>query len=426
MATRKGEAARNRILAAAWDEIDDLGVEQLLAGVSIRDVAARAGVAPSSVTYHFGTTAELADAMADWLLERSTMAPLTDLEGVEDVILAHAGNLADAIRMASDLNWARLTSDEEQDFARRVMRLFAATGSTVDGERMSDRLNTRYWGSFLPEVAALYDRVLGRLGLHWVEPFEAETLARMGPSWLIQQWMVDRSVRSTLYGDIVVGLMSAITAPVARSQELAELEVRLPALPVDPLGMVEASARELADVEEQRELAAAAAPLFVERFDDVTMTEVARMMGHPVREVAARFGTVRRVAAVSFFRHVGAVEEAATRRAHMDPLLGVVDLMCELARRVQGDRQCARALLAERLGAELVAPRVSEIDDVRFQVPIGPLLFSAAAPVTDLSPDGLYEVTALMIDTLLGYAMTRPDAAPAHIADVVMRLLPKN
>ena len=59
MATRKGEAARDRILAAAWDEIDDLGVEQLLAGVSIRDVAARAGVAPSSVTYHFGTTAEV-------------------------------------------------------------------------------------------------------------------------------------------------------------------------------------------------------------------------------------------------------------------------------------------------------------------------------------------------------------------------------
>ena len=234
MATRKGEAARDRILAAAWDEIDDLGVEQLLAGVSIRDVAARAGVAPSSVTYHFGTTAELAAAMADWLLERSTMAPLTDLEGVEDVILDHAGNLADGIRLASDLNWARLTSDEEQRFARRIMRLFAATGSTVDGDRMSERLNTRYWGSFLPQVAALYDRVLGRLALHWVEPFEAETLARMGPSWLIQQWMVDRSVRPTLYGDIVVGLVSAITAPVERSRELAELEVRLPNL-VDPL-----------------------------------------------------------------------------------------------------------------------------------------------------------------------------------------------
>ena len=303
MATRKGEAARDRILAAAWDEIDDLGVEQLLAGVSIRDVAARAGVAPSSVTYHFGTTAELADAMADWLLERSTMAPLTDLEGVEDVILDHAGNLADAIRLASDMNWARLTSDEEQAFARRVMRLFAATGSTVDGGRMSDRLHTKYWGSFLPEVAALYDRVLGRLGLHWVEPFEAETLARMGPTWLIQQWMVDRSVRPTLYGDIVVGLVSAITAPVERSRELAELEVRLPDL-VDPLGLVAPSDRELADVEEQRELAAAAAGLFVERFDDVTMTEVARMMGRPVREVANRFGTVRRVAAVSFFRHV--------------------------------------------------------------------------------------------------------------------------
>ncbi len=425
MATRKGEAARDRILAAAWDEIDDLGVEQLLAGVSIRDVAARAGVAPSSVTYHFGTTAELADAMADWLLERSTMAPLTDLEGVEDVILDHAGNLADAIRLASDLNWARLTSDEEQRFARRIMRLFAATGSTVDGDRMSDRLNTKYWGSFLPKVAALYDRVLGRLGLHWVEPFEAETLARMGPSWLIQQWMVDRSVRPTLYGDIVVGLVSAITAPVERSRELAELEVRLPNL-VDPLGLVEPSDRELADVEEQRELAPAAAELFVERFDDVTMTEVARTMGRPVRDVANRFGTVRRVAAVSFFRHVEAVEEAATRRAHVDPLLGVVDLMCELARRAQADRQCARALLAERLGAELVAPKVSAIDDVRFQVPIGPILYAAAEPVTDLSPDGLYELTALMIDTLLGFAMTRPDVAPAHIADVVMRLLPQN
>ena len=164
----------------------------------------------------------------------------------------------------------------------------------------------------------------------------------------------------------------------------------------------------------------------MERFDDVTMTEVARTMGRPVRDVANRFGTVRRVAAVSFFRHVEAVEEAAIRRAHVDPLLGVVDLMCELARRAQADRQCARALLAERLGAELVAPKVSAIDDVRFQVPIGPILYAAAEPVTDLSPDGLYEVTALMIDTLLGFAMTRPEVAPAHIADVVMRLLPQN
>ena len=31
-----------------------------------------------------------------------------------------------------------------------------------------------------------------------------------------------------------------------------------------------------------------------------------------------------------------------------------------------------------------------------------------------------------MIDTLLGFAMTRPEVAPAHIADVVMRLLPQN
>jgi len=144
-----------------------------------------------------------------------------------------------------------------------------------------------------------------------------------------------------------------------------------------------------------------------------------------VREVARRFGSVRRVAAVSFHRHVAGIDQAARHRVGVDPILGVVDLICELARRAQSDRQCARALLGERIGAQLDSTQVVDVDDIRISVPLGPVLFDVARPVTDLAPERLYDVVALMVDTALDYAMTRPDAAPAAVAELVLRLLPQ-
>jgi AcrR family transcriptional regulator len=418
MSTRKGEAARERIIAAAWDAVDDTGVEQLLAGVSLRQVAERAGVSPSSVTYHFESMPALADAMAQWLLAQLQDFPV---DAVEQLLLAERGSLADAIRSACELNWNRLTSEEQQRYMRRLMRLFAGTGSTVDGARLSELLRSRYWGRFVPDVEELYDRILSQLGLRWREPFDAGVLARAGAGWWIQQWMVDRSLRARTYADVLVALVSAATVPADHAGEIAELELALPEI----FREVGADHRDAVDFPERHQLAARAAPLFDDDFDDVTLTDVARAMGLPVREVSTRFGSVRRVAALAFARHLPAVDEAGARRTHLDPMVGLADLLCELARRAQSDRQCARALLAERIGAQLDAPQAVEVDDIRISVPLGPLLFEVARPVTDLGPEQLYDVAALMVDTALDYAMTRPDAAPAAVADLVLRLLPR-
>ena len=423
MGTAKGEAARAGIIAAAWDAVDDTGVEQLLAGVSLRDVAKRAGVSPSTVTYHFESMAALADAMAEALLAQLSMVPV---EAVEELLLVEGGNAADSIRAAADLNWAILTLEEEQRYERRLMRLFAATGSPRDGERLRRLFSTGYWGAFLPYLEDVYTRAVELLGLRFIEPFTAESVARIGAALnesMVQQWMIDPGVvRPTLHSDALVALVSAVTVPEAHAGEIAELEVGL----AQGVSMGDASPQELSDIEELRSIAALAAPLFVERFDDVTLTDVARTVGISVRDVAARFGTVRRVAAVSFARHVDVLDEAATRRALLDPVLGVVDLLCELARCAQSDRQCALALVAERLSAQLSVGRVRDLDDIRFQVPVGPTLFTMAGPMTDLSPDALYDTVALMVDTALVYAMTRPDVAPAAVAGTVLRLLPRS
>jgi AcrR family transcriptional regulator len=417
MPTRKGEAARARIIEAAWDAVDDRGVEHVLAGVTLRQVAERAGVSPSSVTYHFDSLEALADAMVSWLFDQLSDFPV---DVVEQTVLAQSNGLAGAIRGACALNWQRLTSPDQVRFMRRLMRLLAGTGSAVDGARQAELIRTQYWGRFLPEVEELYDRILSRLGLQWREPFDATALARAGAGWWVQQWMVDPSVRPETYADVFVALVSAATVPADHAGEIAELELALPQI-FDDVGANDA---EPVDLDELHALAARTAPLFDAGYEEVTMTDLARAIGLPVREVSERFGSVRRVAALAFARHLPAVEEAAARRAHVDPLVGLADLLCELARCAQADRQCARALLGERIKAQMEAPRVKRPDDIRAQVAFGPALFRSAAEVSDLSPNELYDVVALVVDTVLTRSITRPETSPAAVADTALQLFP--
>jgi hypothetical protein len=104
----------------------------------------------------------------------------------------------------------------------------------------------------------------------------------------------------------------------------------------------------------------------------------------------------------------------------------MVDLLCELARAAQSDRHSAHALLAERTGAQMTALKVTETTDVRILVPLGPVLFARLRPLVERSDDVVYDLSAIMLDTVLAYATTRPDLAPAAVAEVVLRLIPPN
>ena len=90
------------------------------------------------------------------------------------------------------------------------------------------------------------------------------------------------------------------------------------------------------------------------------------------------------------------------------------------------DRFGAQALLAERARAQMASLKVTESTDVRILVPLGPVLFARLRPLVDRTDDVVYDLSAIVLDTVLAYATTRPDLAPAAVAEVALRLIPSN
>ncbi|MFZ4518234.1 MAG: TetR/AcrR family transcriptional regulator, partial [Microthrixaceae bacterium] len=348
MASRRGRDPRERIIEAAWAAVDEAGPEQLLGGVSLRDVAKRLGVSPSTVTYHFSGPAELGRAMADalfsteWQLphDRAAAALLADLP------------FGEAVRAAAQANWDELTEEWSVVYERRLMRLFAATGDHEGGREATARLRDIYFALVEEANVVLFDEVLERHGRRWIEPFTSGEVARVASAvleQLLQQWIVDPdSVRPDLGVDAVVAMISGLTVDGDHHRGVEEVQASLDAGSGSDPGDGD-GAGELAGVPAARAAAAAAAALFIHGVAGVTLTDVAHACGRPVAELTARFGTPDRVAAVAFARHLDDVEEAGTRRRAEDPVLGLLDLLCELVRRARVDPGCARALLCERI-----------------------------------------------------------------------------
>lgn len=72
-AITKGEKARLRLIEAAIDLLAEYGDSEK---VSIRDIAARAGVNSSNITYHFQNRTALLKAVYDFLLAYGTNTPI--------------------------------------------------------------------------------------------------------------------------------------------------------------------------------------------------------------------------------------------------------------------------------------------------------------------------------------------------------------
>lgn len=407
--TPKGAATRRRILDAAWELSDARGAEVVLGGVTLREIASAVGMSPSAISYHFQSLEALAVAMVEQLA--ADLSPL--LVGAVDEMLDGVldTGLAGAARAAAEANWALLTSPSEVNFERRLLRAYAAAGHD-DAVRAATSTLQEGW---VDDLALVYRRTAERLGLRTVEPFDVREVALAIASLadgLLHHWMSDpATVRPALMADIVVALASATIVPVARHVDLAELSAVLST----GTGWHEA-------LHDDIELAAPAAPLFSSGVGSVTLTEAARVLGMGTEQAARRFGTVERVAALSFGRHLPAVARAAGRRTHAGAAVCLTDGVYELARVAIADPHCALALLQQRQLARLDA----DADDrgwtpiVPFEsaleVPLHDLLEGDAARSSDLCP--------LVVDTVLGMSASRRRVAPGSVAECALRLVP--
>jgi AcrR family transcriptional regulator len=410
------QEARARLVRAAWEAADEAGIEQVLGGVSLRDVARRAGVAPSTVTYHFTDAADLARAMVGWLLDSDDQVPLEPLGSVTgDPALGGA----DTVRSATDLAWAMAASEEGRRFHRRLLRLVAATGSPRDGEDVRRAVDAKFAGEVVPALQDLYEQGAARLGLRWLEPLGAADVARLVVALIdgltVQLLIEPGSVRPDLTTDAVVALLASVTAPEAERRALAELEARIDvALGHEDDGVADDPVR-------LRSIARDATPLFAPDRGPVTWTEVALTTGVPVREVVASFGSLQRLAAVSFHQHLGAVEEAGRRRRDTDGRVALADLLCELVRAGRAAPVPVRALVCERIAVP--DPSVTVGTDLSSLVPLDALVAEAIRSVAG-APADADDLAPVLVDLVLSRALARPRDSPASVAALALRLLP--
>lgn len=410
----KGEQTRRRIVSKAWELSLERGVEQILGAVTLREVAAEAGLSPSAVSYHFSSRRDLAIAMVEQLTESISMLPVELVDAA--TALAREDGLVAVARDAATLNWAALTSPVEVDFERRLARCVSVIGADGDGAGVASPLAfaQRFW---VDQLTAVYERTAGVVGVRIAEPFTFRELAcalSATAGGLLHYWMCDPSaIRDDLMADVSVALLSSVAVPTGRSASIGEISASLPRPP----------RTSLPEPTEDLALAEDVAELFATGVDRVTFTDVAAALGCRPEELVERFGSLRRLAALSFARHVATIDAAAHRRAGEGAVVRLTDAVYELARCVQRDPHCALALLFERLESRLEPIDALPEDDIRALVPLTGVI---AEPLIELreEPDSVVADLALaLVDTVLGYGATHPRAALGTVVELGMRLV---
>ncbi len=417
--TPKGRSARAAIVQAAWDALDDADLAQLPAGLSVRRVAAAAGVSAGGVQYHFPTMRDLGEAMVDSLL--SDIAPEPIDAAKEGAALLASDGLSVAVRAAAQFNWDALDAPEERRYDRRLQRVIAlAHGTGPDADVLRRRLRDEFWGSFRPVFEAMLQAMLDASERRVVEPFTVEDLAlvtgALAEGLRVEQTCMDGAIRSDLYADAVVALATALTVPIARPRSVSEIEAELHQASASRHGVVGLVA-----------VAQAAAPLFADGFEDVGFAAIVAASGGavPLQEVVEAFGSPRAVAAVSFSRHLEALADAASRRRATSSDVALADLVMELARRAQAEPWVAVALLHERTAAAACSAAPVDAADVRSLVPVDDLVRSVLADARpDLPARDAAAVGSLLVDATLSHASARPTEALNVLVTRALRVVP--
>jgi len=410
------DAAKAAIVEAAWRVVDRQGVVQLLAGVSLRDIADEIGISASTISYHFDGQEGLAWAMIESLVDARDLEPLRALT---EVLRAEPGTVdpSELVRGAAQADWDELSRPESATFERRLMRVLAATGSDADGERITARLRDGVWEEYLGPFTELLDAVCETQHRHFVEPFTSREISRVSMATaerLLHQSMLDPdAIRGDLLADSMVAFFSAVLAPDTVRLGIDELESSMQVLEphdgADP---------EL--IEWRRRVAEAAAPLFTGPANQVSLTDVATAAGVPVRAIRERFRGATEVAAVSAYRFLPELRVAVERRLSVDVHLALADYLCEIARLARIEPAVWGALGLERQRAALAAgPDVH--DDVPLDLIVEAGLAALGIPVSDQERADL---SRLVVDTALSYSLTRPTVAPHTVAALAMRLIP--
>lgn len=412
VANRRGAQTRAELLEAAWRLVDRMSLVDLLEGLTPARVAAEAGRTTGAFHYHFPTTEALVEAMVDHLLDHR---PTTELEVLEAVLREEDAGV-DLIRAAAEADWAIHAEPNVRAASLREALVENRASLTVfpDGSDLRSKLDEG-WRRFLTSMVPLYDRFLEATDRSMVPPLDTARLARvlsaLTDGLYRQSILQPTEVDDELYASLISMLATALTTPASRRASLEDVELELRrSIPV-PAG-----------ADRLQEIAIAVADLFEVGVPAVTFSQIGQCAGISAREVAEMFGTVRRVAAVSFAEFLPDLVRSANRHRRTDPSRALCDVLCDIARGAQRRPTTALSLLRERAEANLGLPEPTGID-IRFVVPIALCVMTPLAEVPGVRWEDVPATSANLIDVCLLLGSTRPNLSPAEIAASAVGML---
>lgn len=423
-------STRERLIRAGLEVYDDLPLARVFAGTTTARVAEAAGVTTGSFFHHFDDAADFADALALSMLQE----PDDLSQIVEDFMssLEHL-DLVEVLRSQFAEDWALFRGPDADRQFRLQMAVWAHNPSelsrSVDNfARVGDIMRQHYTVRHRDIVGA-WLVLLERTGRTLVEPFTIDRLvsALMGlfEGLLVQAQVDPGFVDDSLYSDAAAALVASLTVPAGTSARLADMgetpsPVRWDQSRMSPQARSGARRRRRT----RQRITDAVEGMFSRGWEEVNVTDVAEAAGVANQTVVNLFGSVRGVAASTFWRHVARIEAAAAPEdADEPPGRSMRRVLTRLTEAAEADPEPARALLAERMAAALQhGPDVVDLD-IRVEVPIVPWL------IVPMARMGISDTTTQLdlATTLTNFLLTRAVTARGRVAETVemaMRLLP--
>jgi AcrR family transcriptional regulator len=351
--------------------------QDLLESVDTRSITDEAGVTTGSFFHHFRNRARFAEAVVDrfvQLWDQDTDRALRNIE----VFTEDAS--ASTLRSAAESEWSRL-DDYMAHFGLQHLLWCARDQVLSDdtGVTGGDVLGTGY-RSITSRLLPAYERALKVLGREPLPPFDmadlAITLHAVADGLEMRRTVDAGSVRPHLYADLTAALVIALTRPVgerAEPTDLAALERELSAGRTRPVRTADSSE----DTATWRQIADAAAPLFVDRLvSEVRVVEVARVAGVSPSTVYHHFGTVSAVAAAGWARRFPELERISTTpyTSTAGPLVRLEQVLSHYVELGQANRGALEGLLLEVLAESGPQGARNRPRSIRTEIPLPSLL----------------------------------------------------
>ena len=421
-------AARARLIEAGLATIDELPLAEVFAGATTAKVAATAGVTTGSFFHHFANRAEFFDALAISTLP----VPESPDEQVNDLVgaLAHL-DLIEVLRGDLGNTWEVHSTEESMRRSLRTQyELWAhhtqPLSASHDGmNTVGDVLRSGYKARHDQAVAG-WKLLLDGIGRTFLDPFDMDRIAvaltALFEGLLARQQVDPDAVDDLLFSDVAAALAASLTVPRGSRIRLADLADIGGVGGDDPTLSPQARSGARRRRETRQRVTQAAVELIGDGWEQMTASEIADAANVSNQTVLNLFSSIREVAATTFVRHLPELRAVADAVADEDAATSLYRILVRLADLVSSDPEPARALLAERITANLQRGGELSHHDIRVEVPIAEVLLSPLERL-DLSGSEPVRLASMLTNFVLTEGLDRLGGA-TDAAALAMRLLP--